>query len=200
MDTENQAVTTANLANYSHLLFSVIQRPLLDKRCALGNGHCIWRVNVCHFPFFFSPRTWAAGSCGGKTRENLGVWITKIFRYDLWILQVLVFQPIATKNVYCYFWCIISGKKNLNFFGLSYLSFFDPRLCKKSTFLRVSEKCGLLHADYFLVLRWLIYRFFAPLITSILCKKWLIHVLLGITWWLHFGGRNRPIKSPLSAP
>jgi len=51
MDTENQAVTTANLANYSHLLFSVIQRPLLDKRCALGNGQCIWRVNVCHFPF-----------------------------------------------------------------------------------------------------------------------------------------------------
>ena len=52
MGTENQAVTTANLADFTHLLFSVIQRPFLDERSESGNGLYLWRVNVCHFPLF----------------------------------------------------------------------------------------------------------------------------------------------------
>ena len=50
MGTENQAVTTANLADFTHLLFSVIQRPFLDERSELGNSLYILRVNVFHFP------------------------------------------------------------------------------------------------------------------------------------------------------
>ena len=147
MGTENQAVTTANLADFIHLLFSVIQRPFLDERSESGNGLYLWCVNVP----FSTPRTCAAGSCGGKTRGNLGVWITKNFRDDLQILQMLVFQPIATKNVYCYFWCIISGKKNLNFSAIPDLSFFHPGLCKKSTFLRVSKKRAFSGGCYIVV-------------------------------------------------
>lgn len=105
---------------------------------------------VPFFPFY-TPRTCAAGSCDGKTRGNLGVWITKNFRDDLQILQMLVFQPIATKNVYCYFWCIKSGKKNLNFSAIPDLSFFDPGLCKKSTFLRVSKKRAFSGGCYIVV-------------------------------------------------
>lgn len=50
MGTENQAVRTANLADFTHSLFSVIQRPFLDERSESGNGLYLWRVNVCHFP------------------------------------------------------------------------------------------------------------------------------------------------------
>lgn len=52
MGTENQAVTTANLADFTHSLFSVIQGPFLDERSESGNGLYILRVNVCHFPLF----------------------------------------------------------------------------------------------------------------------------------------------------
>ena len=52
MGTENQAVTTANLADFTHLLFSVIQKLFLDERSESGYGLYLWHGNVCHFPLF----------------------------------------------------------------------------------------------------------------------------------------------------